>query len=146
MQSSKIFRNSIVPFIVVASSFHGSVILLPEAWSADAIEDQIAIARVGDALADAGGDDDHVSGSDLAGREVADFDSASTVSDDIALDGAFDVMPRGGDARLDAGAGDGDRFVGGAVIGLDDVAVLGRGEFVVDVLLPNMGANMHERG
>src|SRR5579862_2835122 len=134
--SSTTFRNSIIPFMLTASLFQCSVILLPKARGADAVEDQVAIARVGDALSYAGGDDDYVAGSDVRRREVADLDASLPRGKDVALDGAFHVMPGGRDTGFDAGSGDGERFVGGVVVALDDVTALGSGEFFSGILFP----------
>ena len=116
-----------------------------KARRADAKEDKVIAADVGDALANSGGDDDNVAWANLFGWKLSDFDAAAAVGDEIAFHGAFHVMPRGGDARLDASTGDRKGLVSGAVIGLDDVTAFGREELSFHSLLPNGTLGIHGR-
>ena len=80
-----------------------------------------------------------MTGTDLAIREVADFNASAAFRDDVPLDGAFHLMPRCRDAWLDACARDRNGLVRRAVVGFDDVAALGCGELFRGILFPESG-------
>ena len=114
-----------------------------KARSADTKEDEVVLSDISDALADCGGNDDNITGPHVLGWKFSNFNAAAAVTDDVALDSAFHLMPCGRGAGLDASAGDRQELVGSAVAGLDDVTAFGRRELGFDSLLPDSASSVH---
>ena len=84
-------------------------------------------------MPEAGWDQDDVAGTDVLRWPALQFDLAGARKDQVAFGGVAHTVPGRRHTGVDAGAGDGQRIVGGGIRHLEDVAAFRRIELGLPV-------------
>jgi len=116
--------------LLIHSVCDDAVRLSSKARRADAEEDEVRSAGVGNALLNSSGDSDYIAGHDFTSSEITDVNHAFAGDDDVALLDVDQFMELGRDPGRDSRPCDGGVWVSIVVGDFDDVAT-----FVGDVLL-----------